>query len=90
MDTTTQLRELQEEISRIKARNSAVELNKKWETSNVRRVSIAVLTYIVMSSFFVMTNTPNPLLSAVVPTMGFLLSTVSLGFIRKLWLRSQS
>ena len=36
------------EIKKIQARNKKVELDKAWETSNTRKISIAVLTYFTM------------------------------------------
>ncbi len=40
--------ELEKEIENIKERNHRVELDKKWETSLVRKICICVLTYIIV------------------------------------------
>jgi len=42
-----QLRNLEQEIQTIQQRNARVEVDKAWETSIFRKVSIALLTYIV-------------------------------------------
>lgn len=81
------LAELEEEINKIKQRNKRVETEKAWETSWTRRFMIAVLTYIVISLLFFSIGTPNPLKNAVVPSIAFILSTLSGPFIKKLWLR---
>jgi len=43
---------LKKEIAEIKERNKRVEADKAWETSNTRKLIIFVLTYIVISVFF--------------------------------------
>lgn len=78
--------EIVEEISKIKERNSRVELDKKWETSWTRKACIAVLTYIVVVLYtYIISKTSNIFLSSVVPVIGFILSTLSLKAIRKFW-----
>lgn len=80
-----EIKELQQEIEQIKARNRRVEADKAWETSNTRKIIIALLTYLVMSLFMISIGVPNPFINAVVPTLGFLLSTVSVGIIKEWW-----
>lgn len=81
------LQELEEEIQKIKERNKRVETEKAWEMSWTRKIMIAVLTYIVVAIFFFYLGTPDPMETAVVPTIAFLLSTFSAPFIKKLWLK---
>ena len=79
--------DLEKRISDIEARNKRVELDKRWETSFTRRFSICVLTYIVVLFFSYFINTGNNIfLSSLVPVIGFTLSTLSVGLIRKIWL----
>lgn len=75
------------ELQSIKKRNARVEADKAWETSWTRRGLIALLTYGVIVIFFVMTNFPKPFLSALVPTVGFILSTLSVSLVKRLWLK---
>lgn len=77
----------EQEIFLIKERNKRVELDKAWETSWFRKVIITILTYIVVVIFFITLQLPKPFANAVVPTLGFILSTVSLPFFKKVWLR---
>ncbi len=79
--------DLEKRISDIEARNKRVELDKRWETSFTRRVSICILTYIVVLLFSYFINKSNNIfLSSLVPVIGFTLSTLSINLIRKIWL----
>ena len=85
------MEELKEEIEKIKERNKRVETNKAWETSWTRRICIMLLTYIVVVIYsYVISNFSNIWLSSLVPVIGFTLSTLSLGLIRKIWEKKYS
>ena len=80
------LKEIEQEIENIKIRNKRVELDKKWETCWTRKICIMILTYIVVITYsYVIRNYDNIFLSSLVPVIGFTLSTLSLGFVRKTW-----
>ena len=83
--TDQQVEELQKEIAQLKARNARVEADKAWETSWTRRLLIAALTYIVIVLFFWTAALPNPFINAIVPTLGFLLSTLTVPVVKKWW-----
>ena len=74
------------EIKKIKERNTRVEIDKAWETSHTRKLIIAILTYFVIVLFFISANITNPFLNAIVPTLGFILSTLSLPYFKKIWI----
>jgi hypothetical protein len=74
-----------QEIDLIKERNKRVEADKAWETSNARVFSIVAMTYIITSIVFYFIGVKNFMLSALIPTVGFYLSTQSLPFIKKMW-----
>lgn len=77
---------LKKEIENLKERNKRVELDKTWETSWTRRLCIMVLTYFVVVLYsFIISFFSNIWLSSLVPVIGFVLSTLSLKFIRKIW-----
>ena len=79
-------KKIESEIKNIKARNARVELDKKWETSWTRRLCICILTYIVVVIYCLMIEAgSNVFLSSLVPVIGFMLSTLSLGLVRKIW-----
>lgn len=78
---------LEQEIQQIKNRNAKVESDKAWETSSVRRITIAVITYVVAGATLQLINASNPWLTAFVPTLGWLLSTLTLPPLRRWWLK---
>ncbi len=78
---------MKEEIEQIKERNRRVEADKAWETSWTRRVLIALMTYIIIVVFLWLIQAPNPWLNAIVPTVGFILSTLTLSFFKEAWLK---
>ena len=81
-----ELNDLEKEIEIIKTRNKRVELDKKWETSLVRRLCICILTYIVVVCYsYLIQKISNIWLSSLVPVIGFTLSTLSLRLVRKIW-----
>lgn len=79
------LKKLEIEIKKIHSRNARVEADKAWETSNFRKFLIAVLTYFVVVTFFVVAGFSKPFVNALVPTLGFLLSTLSIPVFKKYW-----
>jgi hypothetical protein len=79
------LESLSAEIAALKARNTRVEAAKGWETSATRRILIAAFTYIVIVLFFLAAGLPKPFVNPIVPTVGFLLSTLSLEYVRRRW-----
>lgn len=84
-----ELQELKKEVEKIKERNAKVEADKAWETSLFRKILVAVLTYIVIVLFFAVAGLAKPFINAIVPTLGFLLSTLSISIFKTLWLKRQ-
>ena len=81
------MKEIKERLEKIEARNKKVEQDKAWETSWSRRILIAILTYFVIVLFFYVANLSKPFINSIVPTVGFVLSTLSLSFFKKLWIK---
>ncbi|PJC49686.1 hypothetical protein CO033_00275 [Candidatus Nomurabacteria bacterium CG_4_9_14_0_2_um_filter_32_10] len=81
-----QIEQIKKDIQEIKERNTRVEKDKAWETSLSRKILITILTYIVVVLFFYFAELPSPFLNAIVPTLGFVLSTASIPFFKKIWL----
>ncbi len=82
----SELEQLKFELAKIHERNKRVEKEKAWETSSIRRLSIIVLTYFVMVLVFTVIQVDKPLINAVVPTLGYFLSTVSIGAVKRWWI----
>lgn len=81
------IEKLEKRISEIEKRNARVETDKAWETSWTRKVLLAFFTYTSIALYFYVISVPSPLLNAVVPTVGFLLSTLTLPYFRRIWER---
>lgn len=79
------MQSLEDRISKIEERNAKVESDKAWEKSLARRTSIACITYITASLTFAFMGTSAPFLQALVPTGGYLLSTLTLRALRQIW-----
>lgn len=75
----------EERIAAIEARNARVELDKTWEISWTRRLSIAGLTYAVVVAYLIVIDNNAPFINAAVPVVGFLFSTLLLRQIRNFW-----
>lgn len=77
---------LEKRIEQIEERNKRVENDKSWETSFTRKICICVLTYLVVVIYsYIIKKYDNVFLSSLVPVIGFVLSTLSIDFIRKIW-----
>jgi len=61
------LNSLKNEIELIKKRNQRVEADKAWETSKTRIVLISVMTYLIISLYFLYMGIPRPFMNAFVP-----------------------
>ena len=82
-----QNKKLEQDILKIKERNKRVELDKEWETSFTRKITILILTYIVIVIVFVVIGLPSPFLNAIIPSIAFVLSTLTLNPIKKIWIK---
>lgn len=77
--------ELEQRIIRIEERNKRVELGKAWEMSFTRKFFIALFTYLAIAIYMYAIGMNNPWLNAIIPTVGFLLSTLTLSFVKGFW-----
>lgn len=79
------LQELEKEIEALKLRNKQVETDKAWETSLTRKALLILFTYFAIGLYLNAIHVDQPWINAFVPALGFLLSTLTLPFFRKLW-----
>ena len=80
------MKELESRIEKIEERNKRVENDKAWETSTLRKILIIIFTYIFAVLYLKIADTTNPFFGAVVPCVGFYLSTWSINIIKKWWI----
>ncbi len=76
---------LEERVVKIETRNKKVEVDKAWEISWSRKVLIAIFTYLAIGGYLAFVVHINPWINAIVPTIGFLLSTLTLSWFKSLW-----
>lgn len=82
---TGRMKDLEQRVAAIESRNKKVEQDKAWETSWTRRLSIMTLTYFVVVSYLFVIDADKPFVSALVPAMGYLLSTLAMRLMRAVW-----
>lgn len=75
-----------ETIERMLDRNARVEAEKAWEQSYTRIGTIALITYACVALVLYIIGVEQYLISAIVPVIGYLLSTLSLPFLKSWWI----
>lgn len=83
------LSELEKRISAVEARNKRVEGDKAWETSGARKILLVAFTYLSIGLYMWVIKVSKPWLNAVIPTLGFLLSTLTFPYFKNWWLNKQ-
>ncbi|MFA5841581.1 MAG: hypothetical protein WC835_01290 [Candidatus Paceibacterota bacterium] len=84
------IKKIEDEIILLKDRNLRVEADKAWETSIFRVISITVSTYIIAGIALYAIGNEYPLRNALIPALGYFLSTQSLPFLKKRWVKRNS
>ena len=82
------IRNLEIEIQALKERNQRVESEKAWETSYVRTFALALVTYVIAAVVLCLIGVEIYLLVALMPTIGYMLSTLSLPVVRRWWIKT--
>ena len=76
--------QISQELENIKARNKKVETDKAWEWSIARKILLMLFTYLALWIYMQALNIYKPWLNAIIPTIWFLLSTLTLPRFKKL------
>ncbi|GAC1371679.1 MAG: hypothetical protein NVSMB39_5690 [Candidatus Saccharimonadales bacterium] len=76
-------RDLENRVKAIAQLNLQVTSDKAWETSAVRRLSIAALTCIGVVIYLTAIHNSAPLANGIVPAMGYLVSILVLARIKR-------
>lgn len=79
---------LEQRIEKIEARNKKVEADKAWEGSWSRKIVLIIFTYLAVGIYLNVIKVENPWINAIVPSLGFLLSTLTLPWIKNLWIKN--
>jgi hypothetical protein len=81
------MEDMEQKMQAILERNARVEREKAWEVSWTRCLSITVLTYLIVSFFLWQLRLPYPFVQSLIPSGAYLLSTLSLPWIKKWWMK---
>lgn len=85
----TTITDLERRIRAIEERNIRVERDKQWETSWVRRIVLVLFTYGAVGLYLDIIHAVHPWLNAIVPAVGFILSTLTLSAIKQQWMKKK-
>ena len=83
------MKTIEERLDALEKRNKRVELDKTWESSLERRTAILVMTYVIIGIFLILIGNSNPWINAIVPSIGFTLSTLTLRWLKQIWIHAQ-
>lgn len=78
------LQQISQELEKIKQRNQKVETDKAWESSIARKILLMIFTYLALGIYMQAIDINKPRLNAIVPTVWFLLSTLTLPRFKRL------
>ncbi len=79
--------DIEQRLAAVEERNNRVTADKAWETSWTRRGLLTLFTYIAIALYLWVIAIDRPFLNAIVPAVGFMLSTLTLPFFKRRWLR---
>jgi hypothetical protein len=80
--------EIEKRIISLENRNKRVELDKAWESSTTRKLLLMFFTYLSIGIYMQYIKVNNPWQNAVIPSLGFLLSTLTLPLFKKWWIKN--
>ena len=81
------MKDIETRLKKIEDRNKKVETDKAWETSWARRLLLILFTYLSIGFYLNAIQIPNAWLNAIVPAIGFLLSTLTLPYFKRIWIK---
>ena len=76
---------LENRVAQLEERNARVEADKAWEVSLERRILLITFTYLSIGIYMWAIGINRPWLNAIVPAVGFWLSTLTMPWFKKIW-----
>ena len=87
---TERMNYLQKQINDLKRRNFEKDRGKDFEGSYTRVLFLMVITYWTLFGYMALViKSKNPYLDAIVPTVGFNISTWSLPYVKEWWIQAR-
>ena len=80
------MEQLEKRILELEERNKRVAMDKAWEVSWARRGILMLFTYLAIGSYLYVIEVPSPWINAVVPTVAFMISTMTMPFFKRKWI----
>jgi len=81
---------IEQRIVALEERNRRVEADKAWETSFTRKFLLVLFTYLAIGLYLDAIEVDRPWINAIVPAVGFMISTLTMPFFKSLWLKYRS
>lgn len=78
---------LEQKIQKIEERNKRVEADKAWETSWIRRILLTIFTYLAIGVYLKVIEISRPWFNAIVPAVAFMISTLTIPWFKKVWVK---
>merc|ERR1711924_135801 len=79
--------DLRQDVTKLRHRNRMKDIDKEWDSSILKTIIIMACTYMLLGLYMAAIEVPQPWLSAIVPTVGYMLSTLALPSVKPIWLR---
>jgi hypothetical protein len=79
------MEDLENRVVKLEERNARVEAGKAWEISLERRILLVIFTYLSIGIYMWAIGIERPWLNAIVPAVGFWLSTLTMPWFKKIW-----
>jgi hypothetical protein len=81
---------LEQRVTNLETRNRKVEGDKAWEVSWQRRGMVMVLIYLTVVFYLRFVVHIDPWINALVPVIGYSVSTVTITRLKAVWLKRRS
>jgi len=81
------INKLENRILKLEERNKRVQMDKDWEISWTRKSLLIIFTYLAIAFYLNVIEVDRPWLNAIVPAVGFLLSTLTLSYFKSIWIK---
>ncbi|HEY5152509.1 MAG TPA: hypothetical protein VII55_00895 [Candidatus Saccharimonadales bacterium] len=86
----TEHQTLEARVEKLESRNRRVEADKAWEISWMRRLSLMVLIYLTVVFYLRFVVHIDPWINGLVPVIGYFISTLTVGLLKKRWVARRS